>query len=659
MMTMRLLTTSVAATRGRERGFTLVEMLSAIFIFAVITIGIVPLLASSLRGATLSRSYTVGKNATTEAMERSRGLPYHVSFASQNRKVDLLDLYFPCLDPATQAGCNASGGAYLANGPDGDAAKVDDNYAFQIVCTPATVNPACPSNFPPGFTDVTFQAQFVQLSATNPDTYAPVAPAIDYAWNVNGKDLPPSFLLRLTVTGNWPVSGRSRSFRLTSILGDRQFGPEKVRGFASVEYTVQVLTSFLSGAESNLSVVGGRGESRVESRLLTAADQALVAGELRLTSAPDLSSGQASVLASKSGATSAHHAPPDGDPASVNVSGQQLNHTDPLVTPNEIAFLEGSRVDVGSVGVANQLPGAQGTFRINPGELMTYDLWVNNQADTTEDAKLLLDATDKIFSVRPINPLSPTTLSGSTSAVTNSLTSDRKVQTTATATFGEARLFPVQFIPLTSTKRAVILIDRTDGSPGFTASVDCKSTASDATASFSASYSANIRIWVEKDQISSGSLTVNHGGDGLTDGQYFDLTDLSSSNTTDPLAQFGANKTNPMIYEDPLSVTTYGSALDTYLFPVRHTEADHNVDVDLDGDKDPTTIVHDHPGYLSGWASRYNATVTGKKANGGRHTQAGIDSAIEITTRPSNPAIPQSGLNISIGKLSCEAVDNR
>ncbi|HEX2196941.1 MAG TPA: type II secretion system protein, partial [Actinomycetota bacterium] len=59
--------------RRREGGFTLVETLAAMMIFSLVTLGTTPLLLSSIRGATLSGSFTVGKNLASEAMERVRG----------------------------------------------------------------------------------------------------------------------------------------------------------------------------------------------------------------------------------------------------------------------------------------------------------------------------------------------------------------------------------------------------------------------------------------------------------------------------------------------------------------------------------------------------------------------------------------------------------
>jgi len=163
--------------RGSGAGFSLVETMWALLVFSIITLGTVPLLLGALRGAALSSSYTVGKNAAVEAIERARDLPYHISYSSQDSKVDVLDLYFPGLT-----------GGY-------DAAT----KTFTTTCTPATTaSVPCPKALAGGYT-VVFEAQFVNPTTTTPETYNPVAPATGYEWSSAVADTPPSQLLKLNV----------------------------------------------------------------------------------------------------------------------------------------------------------------------------------------------------------------------------------------------------------------------------------------------------------------------------------------------------------------------------------------------------------------------------------------------------------------------------
>ena len=94
-----------------DKGLTLVETLVALTIFAIVSAAIVPLIASGLKGASLSRSYTVAKALAAGAMERARGLPYFVSVQGTipPARRDLLDLYFPDRNTGFSAtGTNAS-----------------------------------------------------------------------------------------------------------------------------------------------------------------------------------------------------------------------------------------------------------------------------------------------------------------------------------------------------------------------------------------------------------------------------------------------------------------------------------------------------------------------------------------------------------------------
>ncbi len=136
--------------RREERGFTLVETLAALMIFSIVTLGTTPLLLSSMRGATLSGTFTVGKNLASEAMERVRGFPFFESVKNLTNppRRDVLDLYFPDR-VAGPSGSGFTGG-----------------NAYVTLCTStsklpaASAGQACPPRVPAGFT-LRYDAQFV------------------------------------------------------------------------------------------------------------------------------------------------------------------------------------------------------------------------------------------------------------------------------------------------------------------------------------------------------------------------------------------------------------------------------------------------------------------------------------------------------------------
>ena len=167
----------ICARRG-ERGFTLIETMVAISVFSIMTVGIAPLLLTSLRGSSLARSYTVGKNLAQESMERVRGFPYYDTAPRR----DVADLYFPNLS----TGYDAS------------------TQTFVTTCTSTTSIPAtsgalaCPpdhadgtTTIPAGYT-VSFRAQFVRPANTVPETYTVEPPPATYDSNVASNSIPPA-----------------------------------------------------------------------------------------------------------------------------------------------------------------------------------------------------------------------------------------------------------------------------------------------------------------------------------------------------------------------------------------------------------------------------------------------------------------------------------
>ena len=581
--------------RGSDDGFTLVETLAALTVFSVVTLGILPMLLAALKGGGLSRSYTVGKNVALEAMERARGLPYFVSYTSQQTKVDVLDLYFP----------NLVGNAALRQSYSGGT--------FTTVCDSTTAaNPACPRALPEGHS-VKFVAKFV-----NPDGTAPTIPS-DYAWNATGnKDIPPSQLLEIAVTAEWTQAGRLRSFTLRSLIGDRKSGELKLRGHGSIDYALQVLTSFVpadpSVGNSELLAIGGSASSRIESKAVASADQVARAAQLRLTRT-STGSATAVELAAADGALSAHHAPPDEVPGGASAGPKVIVNGD-LTPPLDVAGIDDTLTGDLEVKASNQLPLAKGSFSYQAGGSL-LDFWVMNQADTTNTAALRLDPAQKVLSLRP-SSLDGATLRGNTRAETTTIGApDRKVETEAATAFKDLRLLPtVGFIDDTRFGGAVVQIE------SFSAQTVCTAARAGATPGVTSQWSALLRYWEDANP-----------SDGLPVGSYRQVSLAGSpSGTTDPLQAVKAS--NPLVYDDPIPSN------DVYLF--REEDASGQVL---------------RKGYLSDWKSV--AKTSGATAEDGTTATAAIDTALRIDTAPTNPSLPESGLNVSIGKLSCEAVDLR
>ena len=619
--------------RSSQRGFTMVETLVATLIFSMITVGIVPLIASSLRGTSLSRARTVGENVARQAMERLRGIRWHVSYdAKPNKRVDLLDLYFPQVGGTMLAGQTYAGAA--SNPP-----VVGAGGVFTTTC-PAPGNPACPTDIPAGHT-VTYSASFVKPRATTPTTYDVVTPPAGYAWNVQGQDTPPSSLMDVAVTDSWTQGGVPRSFTLRTIIGDRKFasvvatpppsgapapsappalGGLKLRGRATVDYTLQSIIGYSSSTlgtgcsvtpcTSEAIATIGQAESRVETQDVSTADQITRLGDLRVVrtygsgvTPPAEPPGD---LAAVSGAVSVRHAPPASSTGLVDKYAYAVTLAHPDVGA-DVANLQANYAAYSRVDVANELPIAQGTYDT---DVATYahEGWLHSpQADF---AGLRIDSALKLSSFWK-GPNSYDDMGDKTYAVTGALgTAGRRVETYANAKLWELRLFRINYSSSYVTSDPVVVVRY------FDAAVSCKSTANPTTAAATASWSATLYYLSDTDG-NNGKVRVGYTG-----------VNLSGAAGTDPLGTIKGS--NPLVYDGN------NAASDIYLFG----------DASLG-----------RRGYLKNWSS--NKGLTTSKSADGRATSASINGAIRIDTEPVHASIPESTIQLSLGKLDCEAVDNR
>jgi type II secretory pathway pseudopilin PulG len=581
-------------------GFTLVETLAALVVFSIVTLGVIPLLISSLRGADLSRKLTVGKNVAVEAMERARGLPYYVSFGSQNSKVDVLDMYFPAA--ASLSGDQTYATAGTTDGISGPR--------FITTCSVGSANPACPRTMPADYT-LRFVARFVK-PVTSAETYGPETPGAGYAWNsTTGTDLPPTQLLELNIRTEWVLRGRTRGYSLRSLVGDRKFGDVSITGFGKVDHGVQVLTSYVDsvGRASDLILLTGLSESRVEKRTVSTSDQTDRAGQLRLVESAT-GADVAADLATADGATSVHHAPPDDSPAGDSNPARTLLHPnipDPLDLDElfPVAGIDATTTQSLDLGVLDELPFAVGGYRHEATDGRRI-VWANNQIDPTTPQQL--NVNNKMFSLRTRygQPLE-----GFTEAITEHESDpSRRVETFASVVFNDMRLLPTTNNVVTDTTfgRAVVAVDE------FSAETHCTATGSGPSSGATADWSAALYYWSDVDPT-----------DDLPVGQY-ELIILDGNAGFDPLQ--AVKSANPLVYDGPTP------AEDVFLFQAAGIN-----------------------GYLNDW-SVLTAPQTSVSPDA-RVASASIDGAINITTAPTNPAIPTSAITVSMGKLGCQAADSR
>jgi type II secretory pathway pseudopilin PulG len=578
-----------------ERGFTLSEVLIALTLFMIVSVAVMPLFITSLRGGAVSRTYTVGKNLVVEATERVRGLPYYVDFPTQRqytsglppfRKVDVLDLYFPDVNAATPTGFQTS------------LPWIDTTNAYVTVCdAPNHSNPACPRQMPAGYT-LTYVAKFVEpaVDAQGEERYSVVGPSAGYDWDTATFDVPPAQIMELTVRGEWTYQGTSRNFQMTTLVGNREFGEITVKGVARVDFGVNVQTSYVSstGATTDLSADGGFSETTIETKTATTAAQNVRAASLSLAD-PLLEN---PVIAEVKGAEASIHAAPDTAPILPPVGGDTIVHSE----YNDIAGIGTTSTNNLKAQVTGDLPNADGGFAFSGG---SDDFWVTNVESSNPAENLHL-----VPSPGFVNVVGASGRATSLTVAKNSPA--RSVQTTVTVTIPKIAIFPINLglveddDSAITNERAVILIQ------DFEATVDCKSTPG---AGAYATYEWSASLKYLKDKLN---------GDGNLVAKYVKVP-IGSGLSAPSIA-------NVLVYDGG------APAMDIWLFEEANKRG-YISDLNVEG-------------------SGSTALTSGQNPQTGARV-AGINSAISIATAPTNPSMPDTSMHVAIGKLSCEALDAR
>lgn len=587
-----------------ERGFTLIETLAALMIFSLVTLGTTPLLLSSMRGASLSGSFTVGKNLASEAMERVRGFPFFESVKNLTNppRRDVLDLYFP----DRTVGTGGSGFVAASN-------------TYVTLCTstsklPAGSGPqACPPRMPADFT-LRYDAQFVNPGAAPApgaqQSFTVQPPAANYNWSTTATESPPARLLLIKVTASWTAGQKARSYSLSSLVGVRHLTDEQFRAHGKVGSVVLTRTSYVDASNrmSNLTVNGGESESSLTSRTLAEADQEVRGARATLVRQEYVDGAgnivPAVTLQDTAAAAAVFHAPPN--PTISTVSGGNFTMSHPEIPSLPIAFVGNTSVmETGAATeVVNELPRAVGNLRYtSTGNAPT--MWVNNQADIGSSTELMLSPGANEGMVTFVRSGS-NRMRADTSAQAFSLTSSGGgyVESKANASFWEMRLFPTTFV--TATERAVIRI--TD----FQASFHCKAVASTGTAIATGTWSATLRYWEDP----PGATAPGY--------QTKTLTGTTAGGALPLTFDY-----NPLVYDNLVD-----NSKDLYLF-------------------------RDDALGRKGYLLEMTSNPTPSAANTGGSASVSMDHAIEIITAPTKPGVNETALNITIGNLSCGAVDNR
>jgi prepilin-type N-terminal cleavage/methylation domain-containing protein len=192
---------------GDDEGFSLVEVIVALSIFAVVAFAALPVLVVGLQASQKARVETLAKDLSQLRIERMRNLTYHVD--EQNGPyVDLLDRYYTnASGTATATGETGCTGQYLSTAPGTDGAPSGPAYRVTCVDLPESA----------GFTQVVY-TQFLQR------TGVPLTPATLYDSQLDGRDDPPSQLVGVTVLTSWDKAGRQGTLRTYTEIAEAKGG---------------------------------------------------------------------------------------------------------------------------------------------------------------------------------------------------------------------------------------------------------------------------------------------------------------------------------------------------------------------------------------------------------------------------------------------------
>ena len=204
----------VRPRRGDE-GFTLIEIVVALGLLAIVMTAALPVFVSMLRGTVVTKMNTQAKNLAQQRLDQMRNLKFHVD--RQNGPfLDLLDMYYT---NATSAGPTttlpiADGvtltGAYVATGA---ASGGEPAAPFYRVNT---------SNLSAGMAGASSFTQTIDTQFLAADGTVLAAPSFQdqYDSQVVGKDQPPSLMLGVTVITRWTQGGVPRTYRTYTRITD-------------------------------------------------------------------------------------------------------------------------------------------------------------------------------------------------------------------------------------------------------------------------------------------------------------------------------------------------------------------------------------------------------------------------------------------------------
>jgi prepilin-type N-terminal cleavage/methylation domain-containing protein len=459
-----------------ESGFSLIEVIVAMLIFALASVAASGMFLTGLKTSLVAKLDTGAKNLAQEVMEKARNLPYHVD--SSVSAPDLLGTYFPSLTPLA----GATSGTVAPPG----YVPATAGAAYRLSSEPATggfyrtvISPV------PQFPKYSQYIAVQYLDANN----AAVTPAAAYS-----TDAFPSTMVGMTVTTKWVAGSITKLLRTYTQIADGQPSNALVTASANAMAlkVVTSLDSWTSGGALNarqMTLTAGQLDLKGSTTKASAASGTGVAGDVFISSPSDTP-----------GATATAAAPPDQPVQSAAVNQQTVNDG---VLGIPVASFGQTSVAGLSATTTNSLPNV-GSSTTPASTTMgaagsgSYGLTVNNSATYLPRLRLM--------------PGAPLVFTGNTTVMTTNgyvqttpAVAGHSVSAATTATLTTLHLLPTTFAP-----QGLLLITLSS------ASLTCTSTGGVATAT--PAYNATV-MWFDPTAAGSymtKSVVAGNATDPLT-----------------------------------------------------------------------------------------------------------------------------------------------
>jgi prepilin-type N-terminal cleavage/methylation domain-containing protein len=201
--------------RADDSGFTLVELLVSLTVFAVFAVAAGGMLLGGFRASLVAKLDTGAKNLGQERLEQIRNLPFHIdhpmvgtpAVAGASETDDVLDTYFPRYS-ASSVACATTGFVAAASArctADGDPAAGD---FYRVVINPI-----------PGFAKY---RQYISTQFLGSSGYSGAALTVPASYNTQGDpssaDIPVSSFIGVNVATFWTAGALQKKLTLFSLV---------------------------------------------------------------------------------------------------------------------------------------------------------------------------------------------------------------------------------------------------------------------------------------------------------------------------------------------------------------------------------------------------------------------------------------------------------